>query len=252
MRGSLVIASREILSALVTPLFYVVSSFFALLVGFFFFGLLSQFNVVLERAAMLPNVNPSLNEWVIQILLKTIEILLVFTIPLITMKFFSEEKRQGTYELLATSPVSMRAVAFGKFLAAAFLVETMLAIAFVFPVVLIILSDPEWKPIVTGFVGLSLFGLAFTSLGLAISSLSEQQTVAGFVSLVVFLLFYLVDSLASVSENLGDFIRAIAPGVRAEGFINGVLGLSDTFYFLSLIMLGLFFTARILEAHRSR
>ncbi|MCB0345083.1 MAG: ABC transporter permease subunit [Bdellovibrionales bacterium] len=253
MRNILTIASRELRSSFVTPLAYVVMAGFLLLAGFFFFTLLQQFNAVLLQAAMMPDLKPSLNEWVITPFYQTLEIVLIFLLPVMTMRSLAEEKSSGTYELLATSPISTVELVFGKFLGISTVVAIMLALSFVFPGSLIVVADPEAAPILVGFLGLLLFAWAFTALGVAVSSFTRSQAVAGIVGLVLFLLFFVIDApAAKAGEKIAEVLRYAAPSAQCDLFMKGVINSSALIYFLSLMALGLFVSVRVLEAQRWR
>ncbi len=253
MRNILTIAAREIRGSFVTPLAYVVMAGFLLLSGFFFFTLLQQFNAVLLQAAMMPDLHPSLNEWVVTPYFQTLQIVLIFLLPVMTMRSLAEEKSSGTYELLATSPISTVELVFGKFAGAAVVVAIMLGLSFVFPGTLIAVADPEAAPIYVGFFGLLLFAWAFTALGVAVSSFTKSQAVAGIVGLVLFLLFFVIDApAAKAGEGVAEVLRYLAPSAQCEMFMKGVISSTSLVYFLSLIALGLFMSVRVLEAQRWR
>ena len=253
MRGLLTIAGKELRSSFVTPTAYVVIAGFLLVSGFFFFTLLNQYNTFLHQAALLPNIEPNLNEWVIHPYYQTIQIVLLFLIPILTMRSLAEEKQRGTFELLATSPLSVGDIVFGKFLGVAGVTVLMLGISFIFPGMLIVVADPEVAPIWVGFLGMVLFALSYVSLGIAVSAFTRSQTIAGVVSLVVMLLFFVIDAPASRIEGpVADVLSYLAPAKQADLFLKGVVEGANIVYFASVIVLGLFITARALEAQRWR
>ena len=247
----LTIAKRDVRSTFVTPLAYIVIAGFTLLSAFFFFTLLQQYNGFVHQAATLPNLHPNLNEWVIYPYYQTLEIVLIFLIPVLTMRAIAEEKRSGTFELLVTSPLSITDVVMGKAVGIGIVLLSMLSCSFVFPLVLTYFADPEIPPLVVGFGGLLLFAFAFASLGLAISACTKSQTVAGVVSLVVLLIFYVIDAPASHLEGKPALILTyLSPEKHAELLLKGLLQGSDVIFFLSIIALGLFLSIRVLEAQR--
>ncbi len=247
------IARREILSNFVTPIAYVIIAGFMILSGFFFFSLLMYYNANLSQAAMHPEGKPNLNEWVISPFFKTIELVLVFLIPLLTMRTIAEEKGRGTFELLATSPLTIGELVWGKFLGISVVALSMLLLSFIYPLALIVFSDPERAPIFIGFLGLVLFLLSFLSLGLIFSSLSRSQTVAGVMALIFLLLFYVVDMpAAKLPPRLASFVAYLSPARHTELMLKGVIDSANIVYFLTLILFGLFITSRILEGERWR
>lgn len=257
MRKVIAICKRELLSFFVSPIAYFVITGFALLIGFFFFNYLAFFARMYEMSQMMAfrggTEMPNLNQVVVEGLFQTMVVILVFLIPLLTMRIIAEEKRRGTFELLITSPVSVSEVVVGKFLSLAVVIVTMLSISFVFPLLLIVYGNPEVLPIVSGFCGVVLCALGFASIGMAVSSFTENQIVAGVSSMVVLLLLYVIQAPAeSLGGTAAEVLRYLSPIDQVQQFLKGVVSLKSVTYFASLILLGLFLSHRALEAHRWR
>lgn len=253
MRSLFTIAAKDIRSSFVTPIAYVAIAGFILLAGFFFFTLLQQFNSITAQAALFKDINPNLNEFVVNPYYSTMQIVLIFLVPLLTMRSFAEERSQGTFELLMTSPVSPAAMVWGKFVAVSVVCSIMLLLSLVFPGVLVLYSDPEVAPVFVGFLGLLLFALSFCAIGVAISSFTSSQAVAGVVGLVTLLIFYVIDAPASqLTGPLHSFFKFISPTTHSEMFLKGVIRSSDVVYFLSVILLGLFVANRVVDTQRWR
>ncbi len=263
MRSTLAIAKREIFSFFVSPIAYFVISGYVLLAGYFFFNLLSYFNLVVQRYAAMMSFGAggpdfkgiNLNQAVVEPFYGTLLIILVFMVPLLTMRCLAEEKRRGTFEMLITSPVSVAAIVVGKFLSVAFVLTVMNVAAFVFPALLIAYGDPapETALILSGLLAVLLCSYAFAAISLAVSAFTENQIVAGVTGIVVLLLFYVINA---PGENLGDFASAIlgylSPVMQARDMIQGVLSLKAFAYFASLIFFGIFLSQRALDAERWR
>jgi ABC-2 type transport system permease protein len=257
MRNVIAICKRELLSFFVSPIAYFVITGFALLVGFFFFNYLAFFARMYEMSQMMAfrggGELPNLNQVVVEGLFQTMVVILVFLIPLLTMRIIAEEKRRGTFELLITSPVSVFEVVVGKFLSLAVVIVTMLTISFIFPLLLMVYGNPEVPPIISGFFGVVLCALGFASIGMAVSSFTENQIVAGVSSMVVLLLLYVIQAPAeSLGGTSAEVLRYLSPIDQVQQFLKGVLSLKAVTYFASLILLGLFLSQRALEAHRWR
>lgn len=257
MRNALVIAAKDIRSALVTPVAYVVFTGYLLLSAFFFFTLVQQFNSMADQAALMPNMQPNLNEWVISPFYQTMQVVIVFLVPLLTMRAIAEERSQGTYEMLATSPISVGDIVLGKFLALSTVTAIMLLFSYVFPLVLLMKGDPahppDALPVYVGMLGLLLFSLAFVSLGIAVSACTRNQTVAGVLSLVLLLVFYVIDAPSTqVGGPVAATLKYLAPAGHAELLMKGVIQGSDLVYFLSVILFGVFVANRVLDAQRWR
>jgi ABC-2 type transport system permease protein len=259
MRNIYAIARREILSFFVSPVAYFVITGFILLAGYFFFNLLGIYNVVIARYNAMPPMyrgsgpGPNLNEWVIEGFYQTLIVILVFLIPLLTMRIIAEEKKRGTFELLVTSPVSVAEIVLGKFLGVSFVITVMMLGAFCFPFLLCVYGDPEVMPIFTGLLAITLCSLAFASIGMAVSSFTENQIVAGISSMVTLLLLYVIHSPAESMDGAAkSFLYALSPVMQLKDMMNGVITLKSLIYFISLTTVGIFLSQRALEAYRWR
>ena len=253
MKNAFVIALKDFRTAFTTPLAYVVIAGFLFVSSFFFLGTLSYFNTRLQEASLLAEAIPGLNEWVLTPFFRTLEIVLLFLIPIVSMSSFSEEKRSGTFELLLTSPIEVSELVLGKFLGVAAVVFVMLLLSFVFPLSLILFAEVEVLPTCIGFLGLLLFAFSYVALGVAISSATKSQTIAGVLSFVVMLLFYVINAPAGkLEEPFRSILNTLAPSTHTEMMLKGVLLSSDLVYFLSLIAVGLFVANRVLDAERWR
>ena len=241
------IALRDFQSYFRTPLAYVVLAGFLTISGFFFFTMLSQFNTLMFEASTNPTIQPNLNEWVITPYYKTLEIILIFLIPVLTMRSIAEEKREGTFELLATSPASTAAIVWGKFLGVSATLALMLLGAFIFPLSVIVFADPEVAPTLTGLLGTLLFSTMFAALGVAVSAFTKNQTVAGVVSIIAFLFLYVIHGIGErAGALLNDLFTYLSPSTHSEGFYLGIIASGDVVYFLSAVAFGLFVATRAL------
>jgi ABC-2 type transport system permease protein len=256
MRNMWAICKRELLAFFVSPIAYFVITGFTLLVGFFFFNHLSYFAQLVEMSAMISLRGrdlPNLNQTVIEGVYQTMVVILVFLIPLLTMRTIAEEKKKGTFELLITSPVSVSQIVFGKFLSIAIVLIIMLSVNLIFPALLIKYGNPEIPPIASGFLGLVLCSLGFASIGMAVSSFTENQVVAGVVSMVTLLLLYVIQAPAeSLGGTAAEVFRYLSPVDQLQDLLRGIITLQSITYFVSLIVIGLFLSQRALEAHRWR
>jgi len=256
MRNIIAICKRELLSFFVSPIAYFVITGFTLLVGFFFFNYFSLFLRMYQMSAYLSMRGmplPNLNQTIIEGVYQTMIVILVFLVPLLTMRIVAEDKRRGTFELLLTSPVSVFEIVMGKFLSLAVIIFAMLSISFIFPLLLIVYGSPEVPPIISGFFGVLLCTLGFASVGMAVSSFTENQIVAGVSSMVTLLLLYVIQAPAeSLDGTVADVLRYLSPVDQVQDFVRGVITLKATVYFLSMITLGLFLSQRALDALRWR
>ena len=257
MRNIISICKRELLSFFVSPIAYFVITGFVLLGGFFFFNYLGWFNRVIQMYQSMPfksgGALPNLNQTVVEGFMHTLIVILVFLIPLLTMRIIAEEKRRGTFELLVTSPVSVSEIVLGKFLSLVVVLAVMLLLVFCFPLMLIAYGNPEVLPILSGCIAVFICAMAFASIGMAVSSFTENQIVAGISSMVTLLLLYVIQAPA---ESLGGVASAVlmylSPVEQIKDMIQGVISIKSFVYFFSLTALGIFLSQRALEAHRWR
>ncbi|HSF17820.1 MAG TPA: ABC transporter permease [Vicinamibacteria bacterium] len=244
---------REVQAYFASPIAYVVLAFFIFLYGYFFYDYLYLF---IERGMGRggfggPEVM-NLNEDLIRWLFHTTCILVLFLLPLVTMRSFSEEIRSGTIELLLTSPVTDGTLVLGKFLGAATLYASMLGLTLVHIGILFFFGDPEWRPLVAGYLGMLLLGCSFISVGLVFSSLTRNQVIAGFLSFGTFLFLWLIEYAESWAGSLSGLVTYLSVTKHIEEFAKGVLDTRDVVYYLSFIALGLFLTRQSIESLRWR
>src|SRR5262245_58864484 len=175
MRNILAIAQKELKSYFSSPIAYIVLGVWALLYGYFFVAILQFFvrqSMQVSQFGMQGPQALNINQQMIRPLVaQNVPILVLFLLPMVTMRTYSEEKRSGTIELLLTSPITDLEIILGKFFGAMALYGSMLAVTMIHIAILFVYGRPEWKPIVTVYLGLLLLGGCFISLGLFISSL---------------------------------------------------------------------------------
>jgi ABC-2 type transport system permease protein len=254
MRNTLAIAQKELRSYFASPIGYIVIGFFALLYGFFYSTYLSYFIRQSMQGAQFGGPDQmNVNEMMIRPVLQNITILLLFLMPMVTMRSYSEEKRSGTIELLLTSPVTDWEIILGKFLGALTLWAAALAVTLIHIGLLFYFGNPEWKPIVTAYLGLLLMGGCFISVGLLISSLTSNQIVAGMATFGVFLFLWIINWLGSFSSPTVDKVTGYLAIIdHFDDFAKGVIDTSHLVYYLSFIGFGLFLTARSVDSERWR
>jgi ABC-2 type transport system permease protein len=254
MRNVWVILRKELRSYFVSPVAYLLLAMFAVIFGFFFWNILGYFVREGMESMMRGQTFPmNLNERVIRPLLSNISVVGLFLIPLITMRLFAEEKRTGTIELLATSPITDLQVILGKWMAAMILYGGMLLLGAVNFVFLFRYGHPDWKPLAIGYLGLLLQAGALLALGTFISTLTKNQIIAGAVTFALSLLLYILEWVTgfdtSTSARIISYMSIIT---HFESFSKGLLDSKDAIFYVSLIFLGLFLTSRSMESLRWR
>lgn len=252
--NTLTIARRELSSYFRSPIAYGVMAFFALIAGYFFYVAVVFFvRRGIESSMMGQSMPMDLNDFVIRPLFSNVSVIGLFLIPMITMRLFAEEKRTGTIELLVTSPLRDLEIILGKWLAALILYAAMLGISALSLLMLFAYGKPDWKPIVVGYLGLLLLGGSLLAIGTFISTCTKNQIVAGVAGFAVCLLLWVLDWASSFGTTVTDkVISYLSVLQHFDSFSKGVLDSKDIIFYVSVIFIGLFLTARSLESLRWR
>jgi ABC-2 type transport system permease protein len=254
MRNAWVICRKELGSYFASPIAYLLLTMFGLIFGFFFWNALGFFVIQGVQMQMRGSMFPmNINEQIIRPLLSNVSVVGVFFIPIITMRLFAEEKRTGTIELLATSPIHDLEIILGKWLAAIGLYCCLLLFTAVNFAFLFRFGNPDWKPLAVGYFGLLLQAGALLAIGTFISTLTRNQIIAGAATFGVCLLLWVLDWVSGYdSSTWARVLSYMSVITHFESFGRGVLDSKDAVFYISLIFLGLFFTARSLESLRWR
>jgi len=254
MRNIWIICRKELNSYFVSPVAYLLLTMFALIFGFFFWNSVGYFNMMALESQMRGQGFPmSVNEYVIRPLLSNVSVIGLFFIPMITMRLFAEEKRMGTIELLATSPVRDMEVIIGKWLAAVILYAVMLLFTAVNFAFLFRYGNPDWHPLAIGYLGLLLQAGGLLAVGTFISTLTKNQIIAGAATFGVCLMLWVLEWVAGYETATWAKVLAYMSVItHFESFGKGVLDSKDAIYYISLIFLGLFLTSRSMESLRWR
>jgi ABC-2 type transport system permease protein len=238
-----------------SPVAYVVFTFFLLISGWFFSMTFLLYSDISMRSFMQPGMAQSLNitEGVMRPLFTNMSVVLLFFMPMLTMRLFAEEKKSGTMELLLTYPVRDGEVLAGKFLAAGALYVILLGLTLVYPGLIAYFTRVEWGPMLTGYLGLVLTGATFLAVGVLISSLTENQIVAGFGTFGVLLGFWIIGwGAESAGGNFRAVLQYLSITEHMDTFSRGLIDTKDLVYYGSAIALALFLTLRSLDSKRWR
>jgi ABC-2 type transport system permease protein len=255
VNNTLAIAHKELKSYFASPIAYIVIGFFALVFGYFFYALLLFFDrQSMQMAGLGGAAQPvNVNEQMIRPVFQNAMVILLFVLPMITMRTYSEEKRSGTIELLLTSPLTDFQIIFGKFLGAMGLYAAMLGVTLVHMAVLFAFGDPEWLPVLTTYLGMFLMGGCFISVGLLISSLTKNQIVAGMATFVVFLMLWIINWIASFTgPTTQAVLNYLSITEHLDDFTRGIIDTKHLVYYVSFMAFGLFLTSRSVDTERWR
>ena len=251
VRNMLAIAGRELRSYFASPIAYVIIGLFALLFSRFFYAYLMVF---VQRSSGMMGMGGganNINQEMIRYVLMNSAVIILFVMPMITMRTYAEEKRSGTIELL-TSPLTDLEIIVGKFVGAMGLYCDALGDRPLHgdPVHL---RQPGMAAGGGGYLGLLLLGGCFISVGLLISSLTKNQIVAGVITFAVFLMLWIINWSADQS---GPTMRAVLNHLSIidhfDDFARGIIDTKHVVYYLSFITFGLFLTAKSVDSERWR
>jgi ABC-2 type transport system permease protein len=238
------ILKKELRSYFTSLIAYIILSVFLGLSGYFFYTDLVQF--VTWGGA-------SVQEGLWQYLFHDIRQVLLFTIPLLTMRLFAEEKKLGTMELLFTYPFRDIEIVLGKFLACLVMLSLMLLLTLLYPILLAVIYQVEVEPLTASYLGMFLIGSAFISCGIMVSSLTENQIVAALVTYGFILIFWFIDwNEAAASPAVAEVLHHFSFFEHFYNFARGVINTKDVVYFLLFIFFFLFLTLRSLESRQWR
>jgi ABC-2 type transport system permease protein len=252
MRNILAIWQRELKSYFVSPIAYAVLTVFLLISGMVFFrGLFDVFQYTMSQAYSQGAQGIDLPGHVTRGLFQTTAVILLFVTPMLTMGLFSEEKRRGTIELLLTTPVGNLQALMGKYLASLTFLLFLLASSGLTISILFTYGQPDWKPILSGYLGLILYGAALLAIGVFISTLTENQIVAVIITFGISLLLLFISVFSASAVGLAkNVIEYLSLTSHLDQFIQGIIDTSHVIYYLSFAFVGLFLAYRSLESMR--
>ena len=236
MRNVLHIARRELAAYFGSPVAYVVGAVYLAVMGGIF-GLI----LVYSREATMA-----------YLFYHGVSLLfLVLVSQVLTMRLLAEEQRQGTMELLLTSPVRDWEVVLGKYLASLGVFLALVGLTLAFPLVLLRLGNPDIGPLLSGYLGYSLLGAAMLAIGVFASSVTQNQIIAAVLGIGANLILWVSGDLGDyVGETLRPVVQYLPLFSHYTDMVRGIIDTKDLIYLLSVIVLFLFLSTRMVETRR--
>jgi len=231
MRQAFFIFKREFRTYFVSPIAYIVISFFLLVTGWFFFTTFFLYNQASLRNffSLLP-------------------IIFSFVVPAITMRLFSEEFNVGSYETLLTMPVTFLDVVLGKFMASVAFIAAMLVPTLAYPLTVGFLGQLDWGPVAGGYIGAILLGAAFSAIGLLSSSMTRNQIIAFITGMAICFCLVLIDKMLFFLPRFSlVFFQYLGADHHFQNISKGIIDSRDILYFLSISFIGLYGTHLVLQ-----
>ena len=245
MRAFRALLAKELHVYFASPLVYFVAAAFLAYTGYYFHSDLVYF------VTFGFGLNIMENFW--QLVFMDVRLVLILSVPLLTMRLLAEERRLGTLELLVTYPVSDRAVVAAKLLACLVVVGVLVGATVFYPIWVYRVQPYDWTPVVAGYLGLLLLATACAAYGLFVSSLTDSQVLAGFLTAMPLLLLWLLswNEAANAAETL-PLLQALSLFTHFQPFAVGIVEVRDVFYFAMLTACFVWGTLRVLEARQWR
>lgn len=258
MRGTLTIAWRDFRALVTTPLFYVVAGLCAGIWALWFPNFLNQFAMQSQHMmGMEGQGGGNLHFQVFGFHISTVNLLMLFAVPAISMKFFTEDKKLNTFDLLLTAPVTSTEIVMGKFIAGVAAAWILVFVSAIHPLSVAFggVAELQWGPLASAYLGLMLLVASYIAIGMFASSLTNSILLAVILGFIFNLMFWFVGSATEMTENstLIAIYEYMSVGEHFfKGFVKGTIKLTSIMFFLSVIGLNCFLTQRVVESARWR
>ena len=243
-----VIAKREVTAMFLSPLAWIILAVVQIILGYLFLANLDNFYLLQPQLLHLAN-TPGVTDLVVTPLMQVAAIILLMVMPLITMRTLAEEKRQRTLSLLVSAPLSMTEIVLGKYLGLLLFVVVLVSLLMLMPLSLYLGTSLDGGKLFSIYLGMLLLLSAFAAIGLYLSSLTENQTIAAVSTFGALLMLWIVDWFGSTGANQ-SLLAYVSLLQHHQSLLEGVFDSSDIGYFLLLITAFLVLTIRQLDRER--
>ena len=239
----MILARKELKDAFSSPLIYVLCGLFSLMMGWLFFNYLVQSRQMTTT---------TMTQGVITPIFGNINFIFVFLCPLITMRSFAEEKKQFTLDLLLRSELTEMQIILGKFISNVAMVLAMLSLTLLFPLILSFSGYSDWGVVWSSYLGITLSIMAYTSVGLFCSSLTDNQIVASLLTFCILLGSMLLVISVNATNNylLALITQYTTIPFHYEGFTRGLLRSYSVVYFICFLAFFFLLTLKSLQSRK--
>lgn len=260
MRGILAIAGKDLRSIFFSPLFWVIGGLCSLVWSLLYIIRVQQFAQSSFQAQMQMAMQgqaeggPNIHFEVFAAHISLVNFIMILAVAALTMRSFAEEKKQRTFDLLLTSPVTATQIVVGKFLGSLGAAWALVFISFCYPLATAPMATVDWGPLLASYIGLLLLVASYVALGLFSSSLTESSVLAVVMSLIFSVGIWFVGAGSEVldSPTWVAIFEHLSVGTHFVNFVKGGVSLASTVFFLSVIFLYCFLTQRVVESNRWR
>jgi ABC-2 type transport system permease protein len=255
MNTSMVIAKKEIRTTLKGSGFYIILFLFTLLISFVSYQTVIMLKIKSQMPGMPGQDNGvNLHTGFVSQLVYLMHFMLLLFVPAMTSFSFAEERKTRTMDLLLTSPITSFDIVLGKLGATLFLVFSLLAISFLYPISLSISASLDWPLLISSYVGLFLVAGVYVSIGLFSSSISTSVIVSYVIAVVLnlFCIFIVWSSQTSENPLVRDVVNHISISKHLTDFIQGSVQIAGVVFLISMVGFFVFLTQRVIESARWR
>jgi len=244
-----VVAQREISAMFLSPLAWVILAVIQTILGYMFLTNLDNFFLLQPQLIQLEN-TPGVTDIVVTPLMQVAAIILLMVMPLLTMRSIAEEKRNGTLSLLISAPLSMTEIVLGKYLGLILFIVILVSILMLMPLSLYLGTSPDSGKLLSIYLGMLLLLAAFAAIGLYLSSLTENQTIAAISTFGALLMLWIIDWIGGSLSSGQSLLAYLSILQHHQSMLEGVFDSSDIGYYLILIIGFLVLTIRQLDRER--
>ncbi len=244
-----VIARRELGALFLAPLAWVILAVVQVILGYMFLANLDNYFLLQPQLLQLEN-TPGVTDIVVTPLMQIAAIILLMIMPLITMRSLAEEKRNRTLSLLVSAPLSMSEIVLGKYLGLLGFVVILVGMLMLMPLSLYLGTTPDGGKLLSIGLGLLLLLAAFAAIGLYLSSLTENQTIAAVSTFGALLMLWIVDWISASLDNGQSVVAYLSLLQHHQAMLEGSFDTGDLAYYLLLIVAFVGLTIRQLDRER--
>ena len=244
-----VIGKHEFGAMFRAPLAWVILAVIQVILGYMFLTNLDNFMLLQPQLMRLEN-TPGVTDIVVTPLMQVAAIILLMVMPLLTMRSIAEEKRNRSLTLLISAPLGMSEIVLGKFLGLMLFVTVLVSMLMLMPLSLYLGTTPDAGKLLSIYLGMLLLLGAFSAIGLYLSSLTENQTIAAVGSFGILLMLWIIDWLAESVDTGQSLLAYLSLTQHHQSLLEGVFDSSDIAYYLLLIIGFLGLTIRQLDRER--
>jgi len=244
-----VIARREFGAMFLSPLAWIILAVIQVILGYMFLTNLDNFFLLQPQLMHLEN-TPGVTDIVVTPLMQVAAIILLMIMPLITMRSFAEEKRNRSLCLLISSPLSMSEIVLGKYCGLLLFVLVLVSLLMLMPLTLFLGTSPDVGKLLSIYLGMLLLLAAFAAIGLYLSSLTENQTIAAVGTFGALLMLWIIDWIGGSMSSGQSVLAYLSLLQHHQSMLEGVFDSSDIAYYLIIIIGFLVLTIRQLDRER--